>query len=209
MGRNPKPNQENMTSLRLPVRVSSKLGKATKHGETKAHALERILAEYSKTAKNLNKDLQIKNRIIWYFYSYCREKYEEKNTDIDLVKIKETKFKVLKWLAKKINSENLGTDTNAYIHACAQELSISEDEISEIIREVYESLVLLQDTNERMANTLMYKLLNSGADDLPSKTPLTGEEIGSLLFLFASDYANFLDRNLKLIGSNKSILDYK
>lgn len=203
MGRRAIENPEPKTTLNLPKRLSDKIDQITGRGETKAHALERCLATYSKQRSTLNEELKIKNSAILYYHSYCKEKYYEKKTHLDINSISDNRLKVLKWLAQKINSiENLGIDTDSYIRVCSGELSISQTEISEIVSNFYNVLLLIAQ-DENLSATGVCTLCESISEN--SETPLTTEECYTLLFLFAMDYKNFLERHS---GVKRDLLSY-
>jgi predicted DNA-binding ribbon-helix-helix protein len=203
VGRRALRNPEVMTTIRIPKRLADKIEEITNQGETKARALERCLATYSKTNKNLSEELKIKNSAILYYHSYCKEKYHEKKPQLDINSISDLRLKVLKWIAQKINSfEDLGIDTHAYIRACSEELSISETEISEIVSNFYSVLVLIAE-QENLSATGASTLCESISEN--SETPLTAEECYTLLFLFVMDHKNFLER---LSSPNRDILSF-
>jgi hypothetical protein len=192
VGRKPKRNSEVMTTLSIPRRLSDKIDKIRNRGETKAHALERVLFTYQEGTKDLREELKIKERIIQYYNSYCTENYREKQPHLDINAVTDKKLKVLKWIAQRINSvEDLGTNTNAYIEACAEELQMEQSKISEIVSEFYNFLELVAEQPHspmETANSLSQSISQN------SDTPLTAEEYCSLLFLYAMDHKNFLER---------------
>jgi hypothetical protein len=203
MGRRAIENPESKTTLNLPKRLSHKIDQITARGETKAHALERCLATYSNQCSTLKEELKIKNSAIIYYHSYCKEKYYEEKTELDINSISDNRLKVLKWLAQKITSiENLGTDTDSYIRVCSGELSMSQTEISEIVSNFYSVLVLIAQ-KENLSPTGVFTLCESISDN--SENPLTTEECYTLLFLFAMDYKNFSERHN---GAKRDLLSY-